>query len=128
MTGKRWAVAAGAVALACLVLAVAAVALRPPPRGVSKENFDRVELGMPREAIHDLFGGPANSTSPGGRSWSEIAGIQGSRRPDGAVSEVWGGDHGAAIIDFDDQGRTVRKHWIDASAGFIANVLRAFGL
>jgi hypothetical protein len=123
----RIAVLAGSLAVACATLVLVVFWLLQSHAGITKANFDRVALGMSRAQVQELFGGAANSTSPSGRAWREIQGIQGVRTPDGMVHEVWGGDDGAAIIQFNDEGIAVHTHWIQVP-GAVRSTLSAIGL
>lgn len=54
---KRFLIAAAVVAaIACSILGVTAV-LVPQP-GVTKANFDRVEIGMTKDQVHQILGIP----------------------------------------------------------------------
>jgi len=57
MTKKRLLVAFGLVAFIGIILGV--LAMLPPHTGVTKANFDRVELGMGRAEVEAIFGGPS---------------------------------------------------------------------
>jgi hypothetical protein len=86
--------------LACIggvVLVV--VALLPPPPGITKENFDRIEVGMTRAEIEAILGGPANGRDP----------RNGLRIGLNAWEDDSSGD--LATIDFDEKDRVTSKHW-----------------
>src|SRR4051794_959890 len=53
--------AAALVAIACVVLLV--LAMLPPRPGVTKANFDRIEIGMTRSEVEIIFGEPSEATS-----------------------------------------------------------------
>jgi hypothetical protein len=58
MTKKRRYVLCAGVLAACVCLAIAVLAMLPAGPGVSKGNFDRIELGMDVSEVEQLLGGP----------------------------------------------------------------------
>ena len=85
--------------LACIVgIALVLFAFLSPMPNVTKENFDRIEVGMSRAGVEAIFGGRANRRSclfPG--------------PDDGAWDNVNAND--SASIVFDENDRVVAKHW-----------------
>ena len=127
MTKKHLMVAV-AILAACAPLVLAVLAILPPRPGISKANFDRITVGMSKAEIQEILGGAASITSPGGKTYTQLAGIHGNRTPDGLLHQVWGGDTGVAIIAFDAQELAVHTHWINPPPGFLKAVLNVFGL
>jgi hypothetical protein len=85
---KKWWIIAAATIAGCIGLALVIPALRPPRPGVTKENFDRIEIGMTRADVEAILGEP-NIWPP-----------------------VWESDLGdEAQIEFDHQFRVKEKHW-----------------
>jgi outer membrane protein assembly factor BamE (lipoprotein component of BamABCDE complex) len=58
---KKWWIIAAATIAGCIGLAFVIPALRPSKPGVTKENFERIQLGMTKTEVEGIFGGPANS-------------------------------------------------------------------
>jgi hypothetical protein len=87
--------------LACIVGVVLVVlALLPPTPGITKENFDRIEVGMTRAEVEAILGGPANGWAP---AW-------GNMRLENEWVDNASGD--AATVNFDENNRVVgAKHW-----------------
>jgi hypothetical protein len=101
---RRYLISAGVLA-ACACLALAGLAMLPPRAGVTKANFDRIEIGMSQSAVCEIFG----------KEWSLFAG-----RPEGAshnffAHEVWLHDDGAsATIEFHNEA-VIGKIWTDST-------------
>lgn len=82
------------VLLACGIgVALAVLAWWPTP-GVTKANFDRIEVGMTRAEVEAIFGGP-----PGAINTPRLC--------------LWGDgdDSASATIDFDEAGRVAWMGW-----------------
>jgi hypothetical protein len=85
--------------------------LRTLGPGITRANFDRIADGDNRAVVEELLGGPPRDQSPDGTNWSEQH--NGKLAP-GHTREIWGGDYGAAILVFDEQGRVAHKSWMDS--------------
>jgi hypothetical protein len=84
--------------LACIVgVVLAALALLLPSPGVTKENFDRIEVGMVRSDVEAIFGGPAYVRRPHDRFYA----IEWDNDASGE----------AAVINFEENGRVASKEW-----------------
>ena len=55
---KRYLIATALFAL-CVCLALGVLALLPPRPGVTKANFDRIEIGMTVAEVDQIFGPPS---------------------------------------------------------------------
>jgi hypothetical protein len=88
--------------------------------GVSKARFEQVTDRMGLAEVVAILGPPADE-SPSGRNWSEMH--NGPLAP-GHVRLVWGGDHGAGIIVFDEQRRARHLAWEDSPETFVQMVRR----
>jgi hypothetical protein len=102
-------------------LAILVYGLRSGP-GVTKENFDRLEDGMPFDAVAAVLGPPGDE-SPGGRNWSLL---HNGVMQIGHTRRVWAGDDGAARIEFDEHDRVHTKTWVDDPEPFARKVRRWF--
>lgn len=92
--------------LACVVgVALGVLALLPRP-GVTRENFDRIEVGMSRADVEAIFGGPAN-----GVSWWADLDRDVVADADKAGWEDADGFNSATIV-FDEHDRVVSMRWI----------------
>lgn len=109
MLKKRWlAVLAGTPVCICLGLFL--LALVPPEPGVTRANFDRVSMRMTRAEVEILFGGPPNSDAAErpGKHWIFYVLCANP----GHARELWLGDDGAAMIEFDEEERVTVKEWL----------------
>jgi len=99
MAKRRWIVAGGILAGATTLWFLLFVAFPPRP-GVTKANFDRIEKGMTRADVEELFGKPA--------SGSYLHGGKKIRH----TCELWSGDEGSATIICDEEhGIVADKEW-----------------
>src|SRR5581483_10869205 len=89
--------------------------------GVTKANFERIEEGMTRREVEALLGGPPCDDSPSGRNWSEL---HNGKLTLGWTREVWGGNHGAARLVFNEEGHVVHKHWSDSPEPLLERIRR----
>jgi hypothetical protein len=88
--------------VACVVGVVLVVlALLPPRPGVTKQNFDRIEVGMARAEVEAIFGGPANASWP--PTW-------GNKPLENEWEDHVRGD--AAIVNFDENDRVASTAWL----------------
>jgi len=90
---KKWWIIALATIAGCIGLAFLIPALRPWRPGVTKENFDRIEIGMTYDEVEAILG-PRAIAFPG-------------------LDMVWFDDHAAdeAYIRFDENNCVKRKDW-----------------
>jgi len=70
MTRKRRYVISAAVLAACVGIALGVLAMLPPHPGVSKANYDRIEVGMPRAAVEAILGKPAEEVGRFASHWA----------------------------------------------------------
>jgi hypothetical protein len=89
MTRKRW-LLLGLLSLGIVAAVLTVLALLPPRPGVTKANFDRVEIGMNRAQVEAIFDGPADPEYP--EEWENEA-------------------FDIAKIGFDKEGRVKSKDW-----------------
>ena len=92
MTSKFRYLISAAVLVACVCLALAVVANLPPRPGVTKANFDRIEVGMTYAEVTAIFG---NS---------------GYAFDDGIAIRIFADDRSIACVDFADDSVT-SKAW-----------------
>jgi hypothetical protein len=92
---KKWWIIAAATIAGCIGLVLGVLTLLPPRPGVTKENFDRIEVGMARAEVEALFGAPAIG-------WPQF----------GTGSEWENEESGdLAMIGFDENGLVAQTHW-----------------
>ena len=82
----------------CVCVTLAFIATVPNP-GVTKENFDRIEIGMTRAEVEEIFGGkgpPSGGINDGVKT-----------------GERWDSEEGkeSAFIVFSDNDIVVEKEW-----------------
>ena len=101
---KRRLLAAGTMAglVGVVLIVVAMLPLRP---GVTKRNFDRVEIGMTMVQVEEIFGG------------------KGQRLPDTPYIGWAAGDLSGAIVTFR-HGGVVAKDWVDNPETFLDKIRR----
>jgi hypothetical protein len=89
MNKKRYLLvgSAGVAACAAAVIILSLMSLQP---GVTKPNFERVEIGMTR---------------------AEVSGILGEQNSP-TCEYAWVGETGTAVLDFDDDSRVQSKVWV----------------
>ena len=58
MLKYRWLLFGLSLLMAACVVVVALALLLPPQSGVTKENFDRIQIGMTRAEVEQIFGIP----------------------------------------------------------------------
>ena len=84
--------------------AVGALLLAPPAPGISRANFDQIELGMTQSEVELLFDGPPR-----------IENLQlvhvGGLRPLGMPREIWASDAGVAYVTFDKEHKVWHTYW-----------------
>ncbi len=90
-----------------IVVTLGVLAMLPPRPGVTKANFDRIEKGMTRAEVEQIFDGKG-----------EMA------RLHAIVEGNWGADDGSfAIIEFL-EGCVVRKSWHDSDETILDKIRR----
>jgi hypothetical protein len=102
---KHYLIALGLVVI-CGCAALGIPALAPPPPGVTKENFDRVQIGMKKKDVEAIFGGEGTVSELHGtqfRRWSTL--------------EWTGKDQSKAFLEFHDD-RVSDKSWTDSPPTF----------
>ena len=112
MKKRYFAVAGLLTACFCVILAVLTVLPLHP--GVTKANFDRIEIGMTLPEVEAILG-----TDRGSRPI-----LTDIMLPIGHEVEEWGGDEGFANIIFDEGKRMVRKDWDSAPLPFLDRIRR----
>ena len=85
-----------AVALAGFCLTFGGIAILPSGPGVTKKNFDQLEIGMTQDEVNAIFGPPG---------WH--------KDPPGYEVVTWHGDHGTAKIVFGHERQVLEKSWTD---------------
>ena len=66
---KKWWIITTACLVVCVGLGFAIPAMLPPRSGVSKENFDRLEVGMTHAQVETIMGKPPANTIDGTVIW-----------------------------------------------------------
>jgi hypothetical protein len=98
---KKWWIIAAATIAGCIGLALIIPALRPPRPGVTKGNFDRIEIGMTRAEVEEILGPPTEDFPRGVLALG--LGIDGP---------IWENDRGdEAQIRFDENNRVKARDW-----------------
>jgi hypothetical protein len=98
---RKWWIIATATLAGCIGLAFVIPALLPSQPGVTKENFDRIDIGMTRADVKAILG-------PGG--WEGISGGRGMKERSHIfwVNERAGSD---VMVWFDDEDRVELRVW-----------------
>ena len=102
--------------LASLPLTIAVIfgvlAMLPPSPGVTKANFDRIQEGMTKAEVEDIFGRTTWKTEP---HW---------RRSH--TNEIWSSDDGeyAVVIVFNERGTAVIGESFDSNEPFLDKIRR----
>lgn len=105
MTRKRRYLLSAAVLAACVCLALGVLAMLPPRPGVTKANFDRVEVGMTIDEANSVFGGKWNG---------DVSSSNGRR-----IAYIWIGPDGSeAFINVSGEIVTAGKDWHPATETF----------
>jgi len=98
---KKWWIIAAATIAGCVGLAFVIPALRPPRPGVTKENFDRIEIGMTRAEVEAILGPPTE----------DFAGVVAFAN-NGFDGTIWENDRAdEAQIRFDENNSVKTKNW-----------------
>ena len=106
MTKKRWFIATALLAT-CAGLTLAVQALLPPSPGVTKANFDRIEVGMTKSEVEVRFGRVSERLQV---------------TADGLVCEWWTSPAGSTVIAFDERGAVAEKRWLEQEQSFFQRI------
>jgi hypothetical protein len=93
--------------------------------GVTRANFERLQEGMTKAQVEALLNGPPQHITPSGKNYSRL---QNGTLLIGQTKEVWGGEQGAAIVVFDEQGGLLYKDWHDSPESFLDRIRRMIHL
>ena len=104
---KKRLLAITAILTAVVGAIVLTLALLSPRPAVTKANFDRLENGMSVKVVESIFGGPCSEWIIPIEATQEVVMISEPRY------QAWQGARGFASIQFNENGRIVRKTWID---------------
>jgi hypothetical protein len=97
LTKKRSCLLSGGIFVACCCIALAVLASLPPCPGITKANFDRIQMGMALSKVEEVFGQPA----------------QGVNYFFMSDARIWSGDDGYADVSFT-LGKVSEKSWHDS--------------
>jgi hypothetical protein len=121
--------------VASLPLAIAltfgVLTILPPRPGVTKANFDRIEVGMTKAQVEGIFGAEGEVTRDDKALIAEILGKEFERdgkslkvRGDLSVCRIWGANNGSgAQIEFVDD-CVVDKQWLETDESFLKKIRR----
>jgi hypothetical protein len=115
---KNYLLSAGLPAL-CVCITLGVLALLPPRPGITKANFDRIEVGMTVAEVDKLLGPPSTQglrQEP--LNWRPLP-LQDAKR-----CIVWGDEEGLAWIGFDTDGQVVSLTWDDFGQTYRQRFLR----
>jgi len=103
---KRHVIAAALLAL-CIGVALGTFALLPPRPGVTKANFDRIEIGMTEAQLEALLGRKSAQSI-------DVEKIMRALYRDSKERHfIWTGVYGTAVIRIDEDERVVAPQWQD---------------
>jgi hypothetical protein len=122
MTRKRRYLISAAVLAACICIALGVLALLPPRPGVTKANFDRIEVGMTIADVDEKFA-PLSELD---ERIEDFLGEESNRLPQfkGKRHIQWDGREGICQFLFDANGRVEKKTWHDHEPSFIKRFFR----
>jgi hypothetical protein len=105
-----------AAPLAAVAVTLGILAMLPPHPGVTRANFDRIEKGMTRAEVEEIFGGPSES-----KTYSTVGEIT-------TITDVWGQIEqgkcvGLANVNFQDE-MVVDKEWHCVPETVLAKIRR----
>jgi hypothetical protein len=112
------------LAVAAYVGAVAALVYlsnRPTADGITWENLSRVRAGMTRQGVVDVFGLTPGNYRDQGESGGSVQEFVTEKK---AGASFWLGKHATVMIEFDSQGRAVRKSYAENPSPFRLLVTR----
>jgi hypothetical protein len=116
MTRKRRYLISAAVLAACVGLALGVLAmLLPPQPGVTKANFDRLEYGMSKATVVEIFG-------------REPAHLPGAGKRDSDQVYLMSRDDGAFVMMIFADGALTEMFWTDSSETFPNTISRLLNL
>ena len=101
-----------------ITVTLGVLAMLPPSPGVTKSNFDRIEVGMSRQEVEEIFGAPPTP-------WAGF--LTSSMR----IGEKWGkNEREFAVIVFDQWGhmKVVEAEWFDFRESLLQKIRRWFHL
>jgi hypothetical protein len=121
MKKKRLLLIAGAIA-AVVGLTLGVLALLPPKPGITKENFDRIEIGMTYDEVVAILGPPTGAFPQAGQRLAIKVELADTVEPPGAqfgqrlvafpYDPIWENDCAdEAQIWFDENKRVEKKDW-----------------
>src|SRR5690242_17913612 len=102
MSPKRRILFSAGFLAACVCATLAVLALLPEP-GVTKANFDRIEIGMTQAVAEGIFGRPSTRTLT--IIHDKEKGFLSTIRFDPGKGCAWLGGDGDAMVLFDDNAR-----------------------
>jgi hypothetical protein len=108
--------------LVALIVSGASVGFRSAPATITKENYDRIRLGMTRSEIEAILGPPGDYTT---RPTSDLWQYGMFFRLSLNESLIWRSDAGTLGIRFNDAGISSGKGWADTNPedhGVIGNL------
>jgi len=116
MTRKRRYLIVAGILAGCVCAALGVVAMLPPQPGVTKANFDRIEIGMTKSEVEQIFGRERTVSPSPFRSLVVLATFQCDF--EGVAVMCWDADNGSwAGIGF--KGNcVVDKHWRNSPETF----------
>jgi hypothetical protein len=91
---------------ACIVLVL--LAIQPSPPGVTKANFDRIEIGMARADVETILG---SSKSIKVRHYEEFYNVK----------DQW---NQGAFVWFDEHDKTIKMLWVDSDETILQKLRR----
>jgi hypothetical protein len=121
----RWQLFLGMGLLAAIGVGFAVSCWTATPAGVNRVSYLRIGQGMRRERVEAILGGPPGNyrtdgkTATCGESWLHRIG---HRR------EIWHGDDGEALIEFDPDMNVYSREWRPRHATAADKMVRWLGL
>jgi hypothetical protein len=99
-----------------IVVTLGVLAMLPHGPGVTKANFDRIETGMTRTEVEEIFGGPSES-----KTYTTVGEIT-------TITDVWGQIEqgkcvGLANVNFQDE-MVVDKEWHSVPETILGKIRR----
>jgi hypothetical protein len=118
---RTWKWLTALVCVAVLGIAVLWVLSRQP--GVTRTNAERLTRGGTLTEVEARLGGPAGVYTSDGENWAAAL-----PTPEGRDRKLWVGDDGAAVIDFNDDGRVMSVHWLPRQESVWTAIRNIIGL
>jgi hypothetical protein len=94
----------GALAGLAVVVAVGAIVLWPRPERATRQNYDRIRLGLTRAEVESRLGSQGDHTTGPTRRTGGGYGVEGSGLVCASVAQ-WLSDDGSIVVEFDLKGR-----------------------